>query len=150
MSRSHRFAICSALVVATAFIDAGAAAADASNDRVAEAQVVQALPATIGGSTEGAAISKGEPSLSCTRAKAILWYSLKAPRRGPMVVRLNAGSKLDAAVAVYRVVRNRRTRVACRRTDVHGRAHLAWYGYSDGSYLIAVARRAQSENGPYK
>lgn len=66
-----------------------------------------------------------------------------------MVARLAADGDLDAAVAVFRVLRSNRTAILCGRTDRHGRASVSWYAYRDGSYLVGVARRARSVAGTF-
>ncbi len=90
------------------------------------------------------------PAFSCTAVSGARWYTVTAPRRGPMVAKLLARGELDGAIVVYRVVRSQRMPVACAATNRHGRARLAWYAHTDGSYLIGVARRVSSAAGQYE
>lgn len=61
-----------------------------------------------------------------------------------MVARLVAQGELDGAVAVYRIVRSQRLPLLCAATNRHGRARVAWYAYTEGSYLVGVVRRQGS------
>lgn len=91
----------------------------------------------------------GEPVPACASVAGVTWYVVQAPRRGAVVARLVARGDLDAAIAVYRVVRSQRTALSCAKTNRQGRARVAWYGYGQGSYLIGVARREGSAVGTY-
>jgi hypothetical protein len=61
-----------------------------------------------------------------------------------MVAKLVAHGELDSAVAVYRIVRSQRLPVLCAATNRHGRVRVAWYAYTEGSYLVGVVRRQGS------
>ena len=138
-----------ALVVGIALVGAptsGSAPPNSTSDR---AQPVASLPATIAGDTHGTTSKEADPGLSCASTRGVLWYTVRAPHRGPLVARLVADDALDGALAVYRVIRSRTFEIACKRTDGHGRASLAWYGYRQGSYLLAVAQRARSDAGGF-
>src|SRR5262245_25260649 len=106
-------------------------------------------PATVRGMADAGNPEQGAPVPSCAAVAGVQWYTVRAPHRGPLVARLRAHGNLDAVVAVYRVVRNKRTPVLCARTDGHGRARVAWYGYLDGSYLVGVGRLVDSEADAY-
>ena len=67
-----------------------------------------------------------------------------------MAATLEAGGKLDGAISVVRVLRTQQHEIVCAETDAKGRAAVAWQAYEDGSYLIGVARQAQSPNGPFR
>jgi hypothetical protein len=133
------------LVVATsALVFSPATRAGPPNDRYDKAQTIGHLPARVVGATEGARVDDGEPAPWCAAVRGVVWYRVRAPHRGPMVVRLRAGGELDAAVAVYRVVRSHRSRLRCVQTNEQGRAVVSWYAYPKPSYLIGVARRVGS------
>ena len=142
-------AVASLVAVIALGLAAGAASAP-PNDALGDAERIQSVPATIEGTTKGARLSKDEPVPSCTAVKGIVWYAVKATHRGPMVARVKADGDLDAAMVVHRVVRSQRFETACALTDRHGRAHVSWYAYADGSYLIGVARRATSVAGDFQ
>lgn len=133
-----------------ALLAASGAVSAPPNDGVDQAQQITSVPAAIEGTTDDAKVSKGEPVPSCTGVEGVVWYTVEAPHRGALVARVKAGGELDGAIAVYRVVRSHRTELACARTNRTGRAVVAWYGYVQGSYLIAVARRAGSPAGPFR
>src|SRR5262245_25899198 len=139
-----------ALVSSLALVSTTGAASASDNDSLADAQPIGALPAIIAATTEGAGLSKGEPTPPCADAASVVWYAVKAPRRGPMVAALKAGGELDGAIVVYRVRRSHRSEITCARTNIHGKAVFAWYGYREGIYLIAIARRAGSADGPFR
>lgn len=112
------------------------------------AEVLSTVPTTVSGVASGR-LRKNEPVPQCASVAGVRWYTVKAPHRGAMVARLVARDDLDGALAVYRIVRSQRIPVICAETNRHGRARLAWYAYTEGSYLIGVARRQGSAVGPY-
>lgn len=140
-----------AAVLAVVMLGAVSGAASAPpNDSVADAEQITSLPATLQGTTKGAKLSEGEPVPSCATAQGIVWYSVRAPHRGALVARLATDETLDAAVVVRHVVRTEQREITCARTDRRGRAVTAWYAYPEGSYLIGVARRAESAAGSFE
>lgn len=143
-----RSAVVSGAAVAALAV-APAASSAPPNNKLGDAQPITSLPATVAGTTQGATLAEAEPAPSCAPARGNVWYTVDAPHRGPMVARLKAGGKLDGAIAVYRVLRSRRTELACQRTDTHGRAVVSWYGYTEGSYLVSVAQRRNSIAGTF-
>jgi hypothetical protein len=90
-----------------------------------------------------------EPGFGCAAVAGAKWYLVQAPHRGPLVARLVARDELDAAIVVYRIVRSSRAPLACAKTNRSGRARIAWYGFSQGSYLVGVGRRLGSTVGGY-
>jgi len=113
------------------------------------AKPIGSLPAEVGGVLDTGKLQKGAPVPDCASVEAVQWFTLTAPRRGPMVARLVARGDLDAAVAVYRIVRSQRFPLVCASGDRHGRARVAWYAYAEGSYLVGVARRSESASDRY-
>jgi hypothetical protein len=107
-------------------------------------------PATIQGTAQTGKLRKDDPVPACTVSGGVVWYTIKAPHRGPLVAKLVAGGELDGALVVYRIVRSQRLPVLCAQTNRHGRARVAWYGLVDGTYLVGVARRDSSAGGPYE
>jgi len=100
--------------------------------------------------TAGGRLARDAPVPSCAAAAGVVWYTIQAPHRGAMVARLVAQGELDGAVAVYRILRSQRTPVACTKTNIHGRARVAWYAYAEGSYLVGVVRRQGSASGSFQ
>jgi hypothetical protein len=148
--RHSRAGLAAAACVGVALLTASGAVSAPQNDAVKEAQPITSLPAVVDGTLDGAKTSSDEPVPSCTAVDGVVWYSVKAPHRGPMVARVKAGGELDAAITVLRVMRSHRRELTCRRTDRHGRGAVAWYAYAEGSYLIGVASRAESPEGPFQ
>jgi len=114
------------------------------------AKPVGAIPAQIDGSTKAARVRKDAPVPSCSAGQGVVWYTATAPRRGPMLATVAAGGDSDAAVVVYRLVRSKAREIICTLTDRSGRASVPWYAYPAQSYLIGVARRANSPAGPFR
>ena len=106
------------------------------------------VPATISGVANGH-VDQDAPVPACGAVAGVDWYTVQAPHRGAMVARLVARGELDAQVAVYRIVRSQRLPILCAATNRHGRARVAWYAYTEGSYLVGVARRQGSAVGPF-
>src|SRR4051812_32623273 len=88
-------------VVATALVVAQAARAGPPNDAFDQPQRLPMVPVSIEGTLAGAHLDEAEPAPWTTAVKSVVWYSVRAPRRGPMVARLHAGGTLDAAIAVF-------------------------------------------------
>ena len=109
---------------------------------------VGALPAQVDGSTKSARVRKDAPDPSCSVGQGVVWYTAIAPRRGPTLATVTAGGDSDAALVVYRLVRSKATELLCVPTDRSGSASVPWYAYPGRSYLIGVARRANSPAGP--
>ena len=140
-----------ALGMATvALLVSPAAQAGPANDGYDHPQAVGRVPAKVVGTTEGATRGKDEPAPWCSAVRGVVWYAVKAPRQSAMVARVEAGERLDAAVAVYSIARSQRGRLTCTETDEHGRAAVSWYAHADRSYLIAVARRVGSPGGSFR
>ena len=111
---------------------------------------VGTLPAQVDGSTKSARMRKDAPDPSCSAGQGVVWYTATAPRRGPMLATVTAGDDSDAALVVYRLVRSKATELLCVPTDRTGSASVPWYAYPGRSYLIGVARRANSPAGPFR
>jgi hypothetical protein len=106
-------------------------------------------PAIVSGVADAKKLERGAPAPRCATVEGLQWYTVKAPRRGPMLARLVARGDLDATLSVYRIVRSQRTPLTCASTTQDGRAHAAWYAYTSDSYLIGVGRRAGSATGTF-
>lgn len=106
-------------------------------------------PLATHGVADAGAPKQGDPVPACADVAGTQWYVVQAPHRGALVARVIARGELDGAVAVYRIVRSQRTPLACAKTNRQGRARIAWYGFTQGSYLIGVARRVGSAVGEF-
>ena len=139
-----------ALVVAGLVVLVSGAAVKSAPGTVVprSAEPMGSVPATISGVANGH-VDKDAPVPACGAVAGVDWYTVQAPHRGAMVARLVARGELDAQVAVYRIVRSQRLPILCAATNRHGRARVAWYAYTEGSYLVGVARRQGSAVGPF-
>ena len=136
-----------ALLLAVVLVGATAASTSSWADW---AKPIGTLPAQVDGSTKSARVRKDAPDPSCSAGQGVVWYSATAPRRGPMLATVKAGGDSDAALAVYRLVRSKATELLCVPTDRSGSASVPWYAYPERSYLIGVARRANSPAGSFR
>lgn len=135
---------CGALsVVGAVLLAAGSAGSAGSSVVPSSAKTIVTVPSTVSDSANGK-LQKDAPIPACGSPAGVTWYTVKAPHRGAMVAKLVANGELDAAVAVYRIVRSQRLPLLCAATNRHGRARLAWYAYTEGSYLVGVVRRQGS------
>lgn len=137
-------------VAAVALLFSPGAQGGPPNDSYDHPQALGRVPAKVVGTTEGATRGTNEPAPWCVPVRGVVWYSVKAPRRGAMVARVKAEGGLDAAVAAYSIERSQRGRLTCAQTDEHGQAAVSWYGYPGHSYLIAVARRVGSPAASFR
>lgn len=127
-----------------------AAAIPASHNTIPSgAKHVGVAPLTVRGTTSTKGANAGDPANDCGPVRRADWYVVRASRRAPMVARLVARGELDAAIAVYRIVRSQRTPLGCARTNRQGQARVAWYGFTQDPFLIGVAGRVGSAAGDY-
>jgi hypothetical protein len=101
-------------VTASTLLIAPGAQAGPRNDSYDHPQALGRVPATVVGTTEGATRGKDEPGPWCAPVRGVVWYRVRAPRRGPMVARVKAEERLDAAVAAYSIARSQRERLYMR------------------------------------
>ena len=127
-----------------------AAATAATHSWADWAKPVGVLPARVDGSTKSGRVTKDAPVPSCSVGQGVVWYTVNAPRRGPMLATVAAGDDTDAALVVYRLVRSKAQEIHCALTDDSGTASVPWYAYPDKKYLIGVARRADSPAGRFQ
>jgi hypothetical protein len=132
------------IVLLAALAAAAPAGAAPGNDDVADARALGELPARLTGTTSDAGVERDEPGTRCGAASATVWYRVRADRRGPIVVQLDAVDTL-AVVGVFRRSRAQLRPVSCRRTNANGRLLLAFYGRRDREYAIVVGTRAGAD-----
>ena len=107
------------------------------------------VPTVVHGSTKGSVLRAREPHPWCAASKGAVWYTFRALRHAPIVLRLDARDKLEATLAVYHHVRSSVTRITCVKTNSLGHASVSLYASRRGTYLVAVARRSTSANGRF-
>src|SRR4051812_14411937 len=91
------------LIAAMAIAATGAASASAAppaNDNRADAQDV-AIPSTVDGTTVESTQEPEERGSSCAADAGSVWYRVK-PKKGRVIVQLQANGALDATMDVYR------------------------------------------------
>lgn len=140
-SRAHRLRLLAVLLPAALLAQAAPAqAAPPANDARASAQPVGPLPATLRGTTVEATLDEDEPFAGCGGpVKSSVWYALRSTEARAIIVALDAGGEMDAAVDVFQRQRSQLTPVACRMTDRRGEATLDLDAADDADYLIRVA-----------
>jgi len=139
---------CGAVLLAVAMLLTAGAAGSSGSVVPSSAEQITSVPSTVTDLANGR-LSKDAPVPACGTVAGVKWYTVRAPHRGAMVAKLVAKGELDGALAVYRIVRSQRLPVLCASTNRHGRARVAWHAYTEGSYLIGVARRQGSAVGPF-
>jgi hypothetical protein len=126
-----------------------AMAAPPPNDDRGNAQALS-LPSTVRGTTVDSTTEPGEPPSCAGITGGSVWYSLAAPSAArDLVLELDAGGELDAAVDVYRRDRSQITSVECGQTNRRGRLTLDFTQHKDASLLIRVAARENSANAGF-
>ena len=133
------------LALALLLVPPAAAVADApDNDDRDSAARVPRLPATLDGTLQEAGVEGAEAPSPCAASSGSVWYRLDAGVSRRVVVRLAAAGDLDATIDVYARLRSQQRLLTCDVGDVHGRAAVAFDVARGSSYLIRVARRANS------
>jgi hypothetical protein len=121
-----------ALVVGLfAALPAQAQAAPPANDLRAAATPL-ALPAAPSGTTSESTLEEDEPS-SCAQLRGSVWYSVQAPARRNIVVRLAAQGDLDAVVDVFQRTRSQLSPVGCDIGNSRGQAETEFRSTRGGA-----------------
>jgi hypothetical protein len=129
-------------------LPAAAQAAPPNDDRAAATQLAP-LPAQVRGTTVGATAAPKDPRI-CAPLDASVWYRIDGAPAGDIVLRLKAGGKLDAAVAVFRSVRSELRTVDCARTNDKGAADVSFRASKGDSFLILISQRRDSAPGDFQ
>lgn len=115
------------------------------NDERGEAEQITRLPATVRGSTLGATYDYGG---GCSAAGGTVWYRVKGPATGRLLVQLSTGER-DGVVAAFRRSRNDLHTVGCAATNRDGKASLGFATKADADYLIVVGDKSGSGPGDF-
>jgi hypothetical protein len=144
-------AVLCGVMTSSAMIAGGAGdalAAPPPNDNRADAQDV-AIPSTVDGTTVDATREEEETGSSCVADEGSVWYRV-TPKKGRVILRLQANGDLDAVVDVYRVRRSQLIFTSCAVTDAKGKTALAFRTRKKpDTYLIRVARQTDSESDTF-
>ncbi|MEO8689558.1 MAG: PPC domain-containing protein [Solirubrobacteraceae bacterium] len=136
------------LCTVAALLPAAAQAAPPANDNRATATPLT-LPAAPSGTTSESTLEEDEPS-SCAQLRGSVWYSVQAPARRNVVVRLAAQGDLDAVVDVFQRTRSQLSPVNCDVGNARGQAETEFRSTRGGSYLIRVGQRVNSVPGGFR
>ena len=131
-----------------AALPANAPAAAPANDQRAAATPLS-LPAAPSGTTTESTLEEDEPG-SCAQLRGSVWYSVQAPARRTIVVRLAAQGDLDAVVDVFQRTRSLLSPVGCDIGNSRGQAETEFRSTRAGSYLIRVGQRVNSVPGGFR
>ena len=123
------------------------AAAPANDQRAAATPL--SLPAAPSGTTAESTLEEDEPG-SCAQLRGSVWYSVQAPARRTIVVRLAAQGDLDAVVDVFQRTRSQLSPVGCDIGNSRGQAETEFRSTRAGSYLIRVGQRVNSVPGSFR
>lgn len=121
-----------------------------ANDRRRTATSLRTPPSKIDGTTVGATTDYSDPETSCGDVGSTVWYSLAARSSGRVAVRVRARGKLDAVVAVFRLVRSQINPLGCVPTDEKGVGGIAFQAVRGGRYLIVVGERERSASSTFR
>jgi hypothetical protein len=107
-------------------------------------------PSAIEGTTIGATTDYSDPQTPCGGMRATVWYSLAARSTERVAVRLRARGRLDAIVAVFRLVRSEYRPLGCVPTDDKGVGGIAFEAERRGRYFIVVGERGNSASSTFR
>jgi hypothetical protein len=133
-----------AVIAGLSFAQQPGWAAPPDNDDRADAIRVDP-PQTVKGTLVDATVEPGIDDGGCATIDGSVWYRFKAPKRGAIVLDLDAAGEMDAVIDLYRQVRSRFDEVNCEQTDSTGIATLDQENLKPGDdYAIRVGRLAGS------
>lgn len=132
------------LLVAGSLTAAPGWAAPPTNDNRDSAAPVDP-PATVQGTLVDATVEPATDSSDCADTDASVWYRFTAPKRGAIIIALDADGEMDATVDLFRRTRSKYTGVDCAQTDAKGRATIDEDSLQPGAdYAIRVGKQTGS------
>lgn len=135
----------SALAMSALMLAPPASAAPPTNDNRADAQVLT-LPANVDGTLVDATWETNEPYGGCAPTEASVWYRFTAPKRGSVIIQLEAAGEMDAVLELYRQTRSKLEYLECLPTDAKGAATIDRDDLvADGTYALRVSRQTGSQ-----
>lgn len=120
------------------------------NDDRRAAEPLTPPPSAKNGTLVGATYSYSDPNADCADLDGTVWYRFAASTRQRIAIRLQAHGKLDAAIAVFRVVRSQYKALGCSPTNDKGVAGIAFEAERGGRYLVLVGSRDRSARSTFK
>ena len=141
MSRQRTVTLLSTvLLVATSLAAQPAWAAPPPNDNRADAITVDP-PRQVQGTLVDATLESGTDSSYCGGTDASVWYRFVAPKRGAIIVQLDAAGEMDATIDLFRQTRSKYQDVDCDETDSKGVATIDNESLEPGgTYAIRVGK----------
>ncbi len=119
------------------------AAAPANDNRADAIRVTP--PQDLTGTLVDATLEPTNDSSQCETTDASVWYRFTAPKRGAIIVQLDAAGEMDATVDLYKQVRSRLEWEDCDSTDSKGVATIDTDGLEAGAdYAIRIGRQTGS------
>jgi hypothetical protein len=119
-----------------------------NDDRRAAAQLPPP-PSTTEGTLVGATSSYSDPDADCVTLDGTVWYRFVAKKPQRVAIRLKAHGKLDAAIAVFQLVRSKYKTLGCAPTDESGVGGLAFDVTRRGRYLVLVGALEDSARSTF-
>jgi hypothetical protein len=139
-SRTVLSLVSTGLLVATAAAVQPAWAAPPPNDNRADAISVDP-PRELKGTLVDATLESGTDSSNCAGTDASVWYRFVAPKRGAIIIQLDAAGEMDATIDLYRQNRSKYQYVECDETDSKGVATIDNESLEPGgTYAIRVGK----------
>lgn len=114
------------------------------NDALRAAEPLAPPPSSVDGTVVGSTYSYSDPDARCASLDGTVWYRYVARKTERVAVQLKAHGKLDAALAVFRLVRSRYRSLGCAPTDDRGVAGIAFDAEKRGRYFILVGQQEDS------
>ncbi|HEX6387990.1 MAG TPA: hypothetical protein VFZ89_01035 [Solirubrobacteraceae bacterium] len=131
-------------------LSAASASADPGNDDRDDAQRVERLPLTVGGTLVDAGREEDEPRSPCADGSASVWYRIDPGHSRRIVARLRAAGDLDATLDVFERVRSKDDFLACDNGDRNGNATVAFHGARGHAYLVRVSLQPGSPTDAFR
>ncbi|MCB0900742.1 MAG: hypothetical protein KDB83_01225, partial [Actinobacteria bacterium] len=128
------------LLIATGLGAQPAWAAPPSNDNRADAILVEP-PKELQGTLVDATLETGTDTSYCANTDASVWYRFTAPKRGAIIVQLDAAGEMDATIDLFRQTRSKYEYTDCDDTDSKGVATIDNESLEPGAtYAIRVGK----------
>jgi hypothetical protein len=131
-------------VVGVATFAAPASAAPPPNDSRGTPEQLGDLPALVSGTTVDATLEQDEPFSGVGPTKNSVWYSFSVSSNRELLVALDAGGEMDAAVDLFERERSQLTALSAARTNRRGEATIDADGRAGTRYMVRVAALSNS------
>ena len=120
------------------------------NDERRLAERLAPPPSVEDGTLVGATYAYSDPDADCADLEATVWYRLAPTKAQRVAIRLKAHGKLDAAIAVFQLVRSQYRTLGCAATDAKGVAGVSFDVSRRGRYLVLVGAREDSARSTFR